>query len=123
MIKRFHSNLYFVKDINLTAEFYKNLGFEISKSDDAVVIKIGDFILSFMDESKVQIDKEVGMEPKGLGIFTYVEVDNVDEQFKLIKENGIILSSEPKDWPWGNREFAVKDPDGYKIIFYSPVNK
>jgi len=121
MIKRLHSNLFFVKDIKKTAEFYKKLGFEVSESEDAARIKIGDFTLAFMDESKVQIDKEAGMEPKGIGIFTYVETDDVDGQFKLIKENGITPSSEPKDWPWGKREFAVKDPDGYKIIFYSSI--
>jgi len=121
MIKRLHSNLFFVKDIKRTAEFYKKLGFEVSESEDAARIKIGDFTLAFMDESKVQIDKEAGMEPKGIGIFTYVETDDVDGQFKLIKENGITPSSEPKDWPWGKREFAVKDPDGYKIIFYSSI--
>jgi uncharacterized glyoxalase superfamily protein PhnB len=121
MIKRFHSNLFFVKDLGKTAEFYKGLGFNVNKSDDAVRIKIGDFTLAFMDETKVQIAKEAGMEPKGLGVFTYVEVDNVDEQYNLIVNNGITPSSEPKDWPWGKREFAVKDPDGFKFIFYSVI--
>ena len=123
MIKRLHSNLYFVKDLKQTADFYKKLGFDVMESGDAVRIKIGDFTLAFMDESKVQIDKEAGINPKGVGIFTYVEVDDVDEQYALIKENGITPSSEPTSWPWGKREFAVKDPDGYKIIFYSPITK
>jgi uncharacterized glyoxalase superfamily protein PhnB len=57
-----------------------------------------------------------------LGVFTYIETNNVDEQFKLIINNGIKTSGEPKDWPWGKREFAVKDPDGYKIVFYSSIN-
>jgi catechol 2,3-dioxygenase-like lactoylglutathione lyase family enzyme len=123
MIKRLHSNLYFVKDLKQTADFYKKLGFDVMESEDAVRIKPGDFTPAFMDESKVQIDKEAGINPKGVGIFTYVEVDDVDEQYALIKENGITPSSEPTSWPWGKREFAVKDPDGYKIIFYSPIIK
>lgn len=118
MIKRFHSNLFFVKDIKRTAEFYQQLGFAVEASSDAIRIKLGDFTLAFMDESKVQIAKEAGLGPKGLGIFTYVEVDDVDAQFQLIKGSGVAPSSEPKDWPWGKREFAVKDPDGYKIVFY-----
>lgn len=24
----------------------------------------------------------------------------------------------PRDWPWGNREFVLKDPDGYKLVFW-----
>lgn len=123
MIKRIHSNLYFVKNLENTAKFYENLGFEVSKFEDAVRIKLEDFTLAFMDESKVLISKEAGLEPKGLGVFTYVEVDDVDARFEEIKTNGITPSGEPKDWPWGKREFAVKDPDGYKIVFYSPIKK
>lgn len=122
-IKRVHSNLYFVRNLGATAEFYKNLGFEVATSEDAVRIKLNDFTLAFMDESQVEITSEAGATPKGLGAFTYIETNNVDEQFRLITNNGIKASSEPKDWPWGKREFAVKDPDGYKIVFYSPITK
>lgn len=121
-IKRIHSNLYFVKDLDQSANFYNKLGFDISLLGDAVRIKLGDFTLCFMDESKVQIDKEVGMIPKGIGVFTYVEVDDADEQYRLILEKGIEPSSEPTSFPWGKREFAIKDPDGFKIIFYQTVS-
>jgi uncharacterized glyoxalase superfamily protein PhnB len=120
-IKRAHSNLYFVKDLEQTLEFYKNLGFAAAITDDAARIKLGDFNLVFMDESRVHIDKEVGMEPKGLGVFTYVETDDVDEHYKLVVENGAKPSSQPTSFPWGKREFAVKDPDGFKIIFYQNI--
>lgn len=121
-IKRIHSNLYFVKDLALTANFYKNLGFEVVTAQDAVRIRVNDFTLAFMDEAQAEIANEAGVTPKGTGIFTYVETNDVDEQFNVIVNNGIKTSSEPKDWPWGKREFAVKDPDGYKIVFYSSIN-
>ena len=119
--KRLHSNLFFVKDLKETIGFYKKLGFELEDLDDAARIKIDDFTLAFIDETKVQIDKETVMEPKGLGIFTYVEVEDVDEQFKYVVEKGVKPSSEPASFPWGKREFAVKDPDGFKIIFYQKL--
>lgn len=121
MIKRFHSNLLLVRNLVETIEFYRKLGFEVAEAKDVARIKLGDFTLAFMDESKTIISKEAGQKPKGLGIFIYVEVDDVDDQYRLVKERGINPVSEPKDWPWGKREFAVKDPDGYKIIFYSPT--
>lgn len=121
-IKQFHSNLYFIKDLQRTANYYEDLGFDVLRLGDAIRIKMGDFTLAFMDESQVQIDKESGMEPKGLGVFTYVEVKDVDQQYEFIKSNGVLPSSEPTSFPWGKREFAVKDPDGYKIIFFSKVN-
>jgi hypothetical protein len=35
-----------------------------------------------------------------------------------VQEDGITPSTEPKDWPWGQREFVVRDPDRYKPVFY-----
>ena len=121
MIKRLHSNLYFSSNLKQTADFYKKAGFDVDVSEDTVRIKPGDFTLAFMDENKVTIANESGATPKGVGLFTYVEVDDVDEHFELVKKNGIEPRSEPKTWPWGKREFVVKDPDGYKIVFYSNV--
>jgi len=41
--------------------------------------------------------------------------DDVDQLAATIKSRGGTLTQEPKDQPWGTREFAVEDPDGYKI--------
>ena len=118
MIKRIHSLLLFCKDLNSTLEFYKQLGFSVEQSDDALRLKFGDFRLCFMDESKTTIKDKENIE-KGGGMFVYFEVDNVDDFYQALKNNNIMTSSEPKTWPWGKREFAVKDPDGYKLIFFS----
>ena len=123
MIKRIHSNLFYSSNLEQTANFYKQLGFDAQKSDDGVRIKLGDFTLAFIDENKTPIQNESGLKPKGLGIYTYIEVDNVDEHFDFIKKNGIVPRTEPKTWPWNKREFVVKDPDGYKFVFYSSVQK
>lgn len=77
--------------------------------------------LFFLDEQKTPIQNESGKTPKGLGIYTYIEVDDVDADFESIKGKGITPRTEPKDWPWGKREFVVKDPDGYKLVFFSPI--
>jgi len=122
MIKRFHSTLFFARDIKKTVRFYEELGFSVIKLKDQVKIKLGDFIMAFIDENKTPIKNESGLKPKGLGIYTYIEVDNIDDYCQFIKSKGI-HSTEPKTWPWGKREFVVKDPDGYKLVFYSPVIK
>lgn len=121
MIKRLHSNLYYASDLEATEDFYARLGFGVQRSDDAVRVKLGDFTLAFIDENKTEIKNESGVKPKGTGIYTYVEVDDADEQFAMIRKNGIKPRTEPKTWPWGKREFVVKDPDGYKFVFYSVV--
>ena len=121
MIKRIHSNLFYSSDLQRTYEFLKGIGFDSQKSDDGVRAKLGDFTLAFVDERKTPIQNESGMKPKGLGIYTYIEVDDADAHFELVKKNGIVPRTEPKTWPWGKREFVVKDPDGYKFVFYSSI--
>ena len=122
-IKRIHSNLYFVEDLEKTADFYKKLGFNVTRLDDVVRIKIGDFTLAFMNETENQIDRSIKIDSKGLGISAYIEVEDVDKQFIDVSKNGINPTSEPTSYPWGKREFVTKDPDGFKIIFYQKLEK
>ncbi len=121
MIKRIHSNLYYVKNPAETARFYEKLGFDVSIGEDTVRVKLGDFTLAFIDENKTPIKNESGVEPKGTGIFTYVEVQDVDAYFLKIKKNGITPRTSPKSWPWQKREFVVKDRDGYKFVFFTKI--
>jgi len=121
MLKKFHSVLFYASDLNKTLEFYKQLGFDAELSEGTLRVKLGDFKLAFIDENQTPIKNDSGKSPKGLGVFTYVEVEDPDAYFNSLKEKGIHTSSEPRDWPWGKREFAVKDPDGYKLIFFSPI--
>jgi catechol 2,3-dioxygenase-like lactoylglutathione lyase family enzyme len=118
---RFHSVLFFVRDLAKTAEFYQRVGFSVEKSEDAVRVKMNGVTLAFMDEKKVTIDQEVQAKPRGLGLYFYFEVENIDEFYKTLINKNIKPSSAPKSWPWGKREFALRDPDGYKLIFYSPT--
>ncbi|MDQ6802156.1 MAG: VOC family protein [Acidobacteriota bacterium] len=53
---------------------------------------------------------------KGEGVRIYCSTDqNVDRIAERIKANGGTLLQEPRDQPWGMRDFAVEDPDGFKI--------
>ena len=51
-------------------------------------------------------------------MFVYISVDDVDEFYRGLAQKGLKPSSEPRDWPWGNREFVIRDPDGYKLVFF-----
>lgn len=118
MLKKFESNLYYVSDLGKTEQFYRTLGFDVSNDGTLVHVKLGDFELQFVDENKAEIQKGAYDSPRGVGMFTCVEVDDVDEYYKSLIKKGISISHEPKTWPWGQREFVVKDPDGYKIVFF-----
>jgi uncharacterized glyoxalase superfamily protein PhnB len=124
MLKKIDVMVVLVKDTVATAKFYRQLGFTIlEETKDKVATQLGDFYIDFHDETRVVFKGELGKEPKGLGIWTYINVDDVDETYKQLIEKGLKPSSAPKDWPWGNREFAIKDPDGYKWVFYQELQK
>jgi uncharacterized glyoxalase superfamily protein PhnB len=60
---------------------------------------------------------------KGRGMYVYIQVGNVDAEYEKLQKIGIKPTTKPKDWPWGNREFIVKDLDGYKLCFWQPTQK
>ena len=122
MLNKIYSILFYANDLGKTLEFYKKLGFSLELSEGTARVRFDNIKLAFVDENKTEIKNESGMNPKGLGVFTYIEVENVDEYYQSLLEKGIKTSSEPKDWPCGKREFAVKDPDGYKLIFFTNVS-
>ena len=51
----------------------------------------------------------------------YINVDDVDQKFLQLVALGLNPTTKPKDWDWGNREFILKDPDGYKLCFWQPI--
>jgi uncharacterized glyoxalase superfamily protein PhnB len=57
---------------------------------------------------------------KGEGIRIYGRtVQDIDKFAALIKSRGGVLSHEPQTQSWGERDFGVVDPDGFKITFSS----
>jgi len=57
---------------------------------------------------------------KGQGFRMYCgTAQDIDALARRIRERGGTLAEEPKDEPWGGRDFAVADPDGFKITFAS----
>lgn len=59
---------------------------------------------------------------KGEGVRIYGRtVQDVDRLAAVIKARGGVLAHEPKTQPWGERDFGLVDPDGFKITISSGV--
>jgi uncharacterized glyoxalase superfamily protein PhnB len=53
---------------------------------------------------------------KGEGFRLYCETkQDVDALAKKIEARGGTLDQQPRDQPWGSRDFSLTDPDGFKI--------
>lgn len=51
----------------------------------------------------------------GKGVYLTLEVDNVNEVYKQLNNKGIPKEIEIRDEPWGDRHFAILDPNGIGI--------
>lgn len=63
---------------------------------------------------------------QGQGMYLTIEVDDVDALYEEIKSKGVEIKIELRDEPWGDRHFAILDPNGIgiDIVKYSkPENQ
>lgn len=111
-------------DNTISVKFYRKLGFDVVESNDRhTVVRLGSFelfLVSARDEAEFNTDSLAAN--KGKGMYIYVHADNVDALYKQLVEKGLTPRTEPRDWDWGNREFIIKDPDGYKLCFWQKIS-
>jgi catechol 2,3-dioxygenase-like lactoylglutathione lyase family enzyme len=111
----------YVKDLDATARFYETLGFDIKKRElDHISAYSNWFWMDFLAIDKNERTEYVpGGDFRNLApIFIYLSVDSVDEFYSELLSKGLQPATEPKNQPWGNREFILHDPDGYKLVVF-----
>ena len=53
---------------------------------------------------------------KGVGFRLYCTTrQELDQLAEAIQSRGVELTQEPQDQPWGARDFALVDPDGFQL--------
>ena len=127
-----------VKDIKQTVAYYQdNFGFEIEMLVDSLqedfspeikkdkdyiwaLIKKGDISLMLQEENSMKEDIGNFFESIGASITLYIEVDDVDILYEKVKENVEILKPVYTTW-YGQKEFYIKDINGYILGFSSKV--
>jgi predicted enzyme related to lactoylglutathione lyase len=99
-----------VEDLSRTAEFYEALGFRRGKEEtDRVTFYVNWFFVTFIKQDH---------DEKGSGLFLYIKVDDIDDFHKAVVSKGMKPSGQPAVQPSGNREFVLRDPDGYRLAFF-----
>ena len=115
-----------VKDLEKVTEFYGALGFDFKKRVPGIseTAYLNWFWIEFLLEDKVvteEFKEDVKASSKGAGQYIHINVEDVDMFYEGVLTKGLRPSSEPQDFPWGHREFVLRDPDGYKLVFFSKL--
>ena len=115
--------LFWVQENKISEKFYKKIGFGIDRSDTTIsVVSLNGFkidLVNMRDEDLFAKDSMAN--EKGRGVYVYIQVDDVDKKYAQLVDIGITPATKPKDWECGNREFILKDPDGYKLCFWQLI--
>jgi predicted enzyme related to lactoylglutathione lyase len=102
-----------VPDVTATAAFYRDvLGFTWDFGDET-------YAVVWRDNSAVHFVRD-DRGPSGVHLFQWVK--DVDAYFREIVERGAEVSSEPKNQPYGIREFGVRDINGVGIVFGQDID-
>ena len=112
-----------VSDLGASIAWYRDvMGFVVAREIEHEGQRVGAMIsagsVQFMlgqDDFAKGRDRQ-----KGIGFRLYCVSDqDIDELAAGIKARGGTLDQEPTDQPWGARDLAVSDPDGFKITISS----
>jgi catechol 2,3-dioxygenase-like lactoylglutathione lyase family enzyme len=102
-----------VGDLSKTAEFYETLGFRRGKEEpNRLTFWVNWFFVTFVAEDAQ------GDAAKGAGLLTYVKVDDLDDYHEAVVAKGLTPEDEPQKGHDGRREFVLRDPDGYGLVFF-----
>lgn len=116
-VTEFRLKLY-PKDFYITREFYeKTLGFTVVHEWDrpeskGVMFQVGTTILELLHSA----------ENPGTGVDVSWQVNDVHALWDKFKDTQDIAHP-LRDNAWGDTSFAVRDPDGVSISFFTPHNR
>ena len=111
-IKAVSGLTFYVKNLKKTVPFYEALGFECRKQDEAHATLYSNWF--WIDCLVIGKDTRASTE-KGDGTLIYL---SVDEFHNYLLSKKLKPATKPQDQPWGNREFILRDPDGYNLVIF-----
>jgi catechol 2,3-dioxygenase-like lactoylglutathione lyase family enzyme len=113
-----------VKNMEKSCKFYSKIpGFRLvcgGASDLFTTYEVG-------QDSKVYLNLELNHDSKSRDFGRIIfHTSKVDKLYLQLKNDQHILKlvffeNEPKDAPWGERFFHMRDPDGYQLSFAMPL--
>jgi uncharacterized glyoxalase superfamily protein PhnB len=114
-----------VKDVDASIAFYtEKLGFEkdmaLPNAEGKTAfafVKLGSEVMGFGLDNTPNVGQGV------VFMMSIPEGASIDEVYKSVQDKGVAIAEEIKTEYWGDRTFAVKDPDGYHICLYQTIHQ
>lgn len=104
------------RDMAQAVAFYESLGFHLDHGGPDA-----EFSTLWAGPSALNLTVETGHAPPGFWGRAIFEVANVDAFHAAITAAGIETDFTPRDAPWMERYFHLKDPDGHELSFMTPL--
>lgn len=103
--------------IAASRDFYTvHLGFAVVyEAERYIHLKNGDVELGLMAPGLEKQPACFQQPYGGEGIWISFEVDDVDAEYERLKAEGVLGDEPPQDRPWGERQFVVRDPNGFAV--------
>ncbi len=118
--------LFYVKDIDQSIEFYKTrLAFPLNSIETEkgktiyADFKVGSTLLMLVPQELAPEQEKVRLSKgeKGVGVELFIAKENLKSYYDKVQKSGVPVVYPLETKPYGYMEFAVQDPDGYRIGF------
>ena len=114
-----------VENVNKTAKYYQTtLGFEVlmtvpdSGIFDFAMLKLDNAVIMFQSmKSFIEAMPAYKNQEVGGSLLLYFDVENLDKIYDRVKSVNAEITVDINTTFYGKREFAMKDCDGYLLVF------
>jgi len=118
-----------VDDVNATVRFYqKKLGFAIlmtaPEKGDLNWAMVGRDQVTFMFQKRESFAGEYPSFAKhavGGALTFFIKCENIDALYQTVKENNVKIVADMHDTPYGMKEFAIEDNNGFILAFAQDI--
>ena len=121
-----------VADVDASLAFYTGtLGFTSDlrlQGDDGKTflasVEVGDTVIMFESpDPRDPPDASRGARSGVTLTICFPEAHDLDALYTELRRNDVPIACEIGDRFWGNRDFTVRDPDGYHLIIARPIRE
>ena len=58
----------------------------------------------------------------GISLSFLAQVETIDDMAARLEANRVEVTEGPVDRPWNTRDIVIIDPDGFRLIFFEPID-